>query len=462
MSLAFSASAQQAYGIMLQLWLFAFLLGALSGRSVASLVALRSPLATITILAACFALFLFRSQRLIARIMLGVCAFFWGFTHAAPPLEKSLPLARVEMSGSSSDSSGSILVSQGGAIYEAYGIQRSGILGEVRVKSTRRLFSRYQASFHSRYEASGPGPRNWGERAAFALKSTAMSALKRWPANERQWLSGILLGEKTKLSLRVRQAFLKLGIYHLLAVSGLHVSLIAEILALTLKAPLQLAYALGCINPRRWRQLSAWLATVTGALAAVYVYATGFPAAAQRSLIAWLLAQLVGIFYGYPPLPSRLLLTAVAQCLLFPVGFLSEATLLSWAAYLLVLDGGWESGPFRVQVVLSGLVTAVFGQLSIIGIFANMALIPVFSLLIAAGVWIVLLPFGPCAKFLLRCHDAFIDIVVALGSFCEKHIWLAPPPEALPVGIRIVAALLSAWTILNALRNLSISPYDSK
>lgn len=475
---------------MLQTWIVTFVLGVLMARTTpvagsgifAEVVAGTTWPALLAFFALAFAAGECMSPAWRPRWILGVVAaagLLWGLGHAAPfPLASDdLETPATVIKVASSDTvGGPILVRLGGgAIYETYGLQQPGAIGTVASLPSVRLFGATRGTFRVAVSSRGKEARDTGF-LAFAREWVRAVAAERSMALTpfyRRWLAGLVMGERTALPVDVREAFRRTGLFHLLVVSGLHVSLMALLLAALLRAPAHLAYSLRLIGPTTWRHAAALLQVLGGGAALLYLSVTGSSAAAQRSALLFFMFQLSAVFFGTLRLDDRLRLAAAAQILVFPVGFVGEATLMSWAAYLLVLrpevrvvaGTTWRARLFailpiavRMQVGLTVLVAAVFGQLALIGLAANLILIPAFPVLLISGLLALAWPELPILSLLLAFQRSFIAAVRLFDGLCDWAPWLSLPPDDLPLAIRVVCVGLSAWILLNTCRDLSIRP----
>ncbi len=143
-----------------------------------------------------------------------------------------------------------------------------------------------------------PGPRRAGDRVAAAaarLRGAAAAALDRHLGSEAALAKALILARRDGLDPGVREAFVRSGTAHLLAISGFHVGVLA-LLAVTLAraAGATLGVA-GCVGAG-----VAWS----------YVALLGFPDAATRAaLLVALVAS--GRLLGRPVLGAGVLATAL-------------------------------------------------------------------------------------------------------------------------------------------------------
>ncbi len=457
-------------------WLFGFCLGVFAGRGFSGAYELRSalPAGFLLLVFAGVPCLFFAKRRAqfggLATLTLAVAAAFWGFAHAAPvfvgePTEGTV----VDASSSLADYT-PVLVEAKGGVYETAAAASVGAMGELSYGGGVSPFSEGRDRFLVRFD-----PRRLAHeplmRGVLALREAFHRRLGADSPFMRDWLSGILLGERTALPRKVTLAFKATGTYHLLAVSGLHVSLIALLLSLGLRLPFHAGYALRLIPAHDWRHYAGLLNVGAAVMAIFYLAVTGMPAAAQRATLTFVIVQLGAAFTGSPPLRVRLLLAATLQSLVFPIGFVSEGSFMSWAAYLIVLEA-FQLRPATpraaarlvlfTQFKLTMAAAVAFGQLPLLGLVANLFLVPVFSLLLGLGLLAAVVgPMLPGRNLILALHASFIEIVIRLGELAERFSWLFVTGEGLPVVARLGATVILAWILLNTVRNLSISSYEA-
>lgn len=462
--------------VMLKLWVALFILGNLFGRALSSwelIYWMDHPAAR----RLCVGLALVLSRvwqvswlRSWCGIFLGIFAFIWGFAHAGPALSLSLPEAQIVMVSVDDGSPGPVLLRSGGLVFESYGRRVQGAVGRgvLVAPDAPRLFSRLSSHFSL---VSGQIS-ELGPALALAAKGReTLREVRKWrEAVPRGWLGAILLGDKRDLSPAIKAAFKLIGVYHLLIVSGLHVTLMVSIWSLLFRIPLHVAYAIRLIPNSAWPEVTALARIVAAVVSLIYLVMAGMPVPAQRATFLFVWYQCGCVFIGAMPLTTRMLLGAALQTLIFPIGFVSEATLVTWGAYLLVVHVGhaeWRRGFVRglrltlgLQLRLMLLVFGVFGQLSFIGLVANLCLVPLLGLLLATGLLVVFLPGLPGRALLLAFHATFSECVRHVAALTVRFPWLAPEAAALPEWLRPLALLISAMLLLNACRDLSIRRYD--
>lgn len=249
-----------------------------------------------------------------------------------------------------------------------------------------------------------------------------------FPEPEASLIAAMVLGERGSLPEEIDTAFRRVGVSHILAISGFNVTLLAGIL-LGLFAPLP-------VSPRIRALIMA--VVVWG-----YVALAGAPVSAQRAawfwtlvLIAWQLHVLVGFF-------SVMVLALVGMVSLSPLVIYDVGWQLSLSAVLgiwLILffaKNFWQGKRFRFMraLVLSSfgatlatwpIVAYHFGLISLVSLPANLIVVPLTSAFMAAS--------------LVALATHFIFPPVALGVSLGVHmiwkimegavVWLAALPAA--------------------------------
>jgi competence protein ComEC len=274
----------------------------------------------------------------------------------------------------------------------------------------------------------------------------------------RAVVEGIVLGDDAGLSPGLKTAFRRSGLYHLLAVSGQNVVLIAG-------GVLLLALLLGV--PRAAGHLAA-----LGAIGA-YVLAVGPQPSVVRAAVAggavsvaWLAGRQRDGWHVF--LLAAVILLAWSPYALFDPGFqLSFAAvaaifvLAPW--FLELLEGYPLPGSVRLAAAVSaacGVATAPvlalrFGAVPVLGVLANVAVEPVVGVLLGLALAAAAVdPLSPQAAEALAWLDGWIAAyvaacarVVAAVPFAQLHGLTAVVATVLPLLVTAVAwRRLRAWS----------------
>ncbi|MEN8376159.1 MAG: ComEC/Rec2 family competence protein, partial [Gemmatimonadota bacterium] len=221
-----------------------------------------------------------------------------------------------------------------------------------------------------------------GGSIAPRLRAAAQRRLRAWLGDRSGAAEAMLLARREALEKSTRQLFAAAGLSHLLAISGLHVGVVAGAL-LTLAGALRVRRRVGVVIA---------VAGVAG-----YAALLGFPHAATRA--ATQIALLLGArAFQRPADPYALLATAAFAILTFDplaltepgfqMSFAGVAGLIAWGRPLQRRLDFLRWRPARTAVAASVAATAAtapvaawtFSQAAPIGLAANLVAIPVASL----------------------------------------------------------------------------------
>lgn len=295
-------------------------------------------------------------------------------------------------------------------------------------------------------------------------------------------LLALAIGDRSAIEHDLWQRLRHTGTSHLVAISGLHVGLVAG-----------LAFVLG---RRLWsgsaglcRLLAAQRAAAVGAVLTALAYSAlaGFAIPTQRALLMVTVAMLM-LWYRRRPAPERLLSAALLGVLLLdPRAVLSWGFWLSFWAVAIILYGSTgrpvtRSGPalaaavhFRLAVALAPFLLLGFNQVSLVSPLANLLAVPWVSLLtvpsLLSGLLLALCG-GPPAWIgggLLELSAWSVDLldqglILAAGSAAGE--WWSHTPRAWiwPLGLLGVLIVLAPpglptrWLGLPALLALLLVP----
>ena len=220
-----------------------------------------------------------------------------------------------------------------------------------------------------------------------------------FPPDQRPWLRALLLGDRSGLNADAQNRLRRSGTSHLIAISGLHLALIAGLIYLVLRVPL-------ASLPPRWRHgIAPRTLALHGTLAASLLYAL-LTGAAAPVLRAWVMLATVALCWHAPVLGSgrdALKLAALALLLQNPWQLGAAGAWLSFAAVAIILYSLplWRKlRPLKQWLLLQVLITAIltplgwalFGGISLIAPAANLVLIPWLAPVLTLAILALLLP----------------------------------------------------------------------
>ena len=288
-----------------------------------------------------------------------------------------------------------------------------------------------------------------------AVKRWAVETIRaRLPETSAALLAGLLLGERTALPRETDEGFRRAGVYHLLAVSGFNVALLASSVFATL--------ALVGV-PRRGAALAAGVVLIAFALV------VGGQPSVLRATVMGLLLLLSVLLERESQVMNALALAALLLLLWDPGDLHDPGFQLSFAATAGIIylgpplaerlsTWGWPVWLARslavsvgAQLAVTPVMLAFFNQLSLIGIVANLFVVPLAAPATTLGMLALLLSLVSDTLAGL-CFDALWLMLVALRAV----VWVAAAVPAAMVNLPAPAwGAVIAWYAALALAPLS-------
>ncbi len=332
--------------------------------------------------------------------------------------------------------------------YEAWLLER-GIraTGYVRMPSRRGADER---AVPERLAALVPRPRYWIEGLREAAREKIRGALPERP------YAGILIalaiGDQNAIDPKQWQLFARTGVSHLMSISGLHVTMVAGLLAMFVSWCWRRSETLALALPA---QKAAALAGFLAAFA--YCLVSGFAVPAQRTLYMVGVVA-VALWFGRATSASRVLAAALFIVLVLdPWAVLSPGFWLSFAAVAVIFFVAtgrtarphwlvqWGRVQWAVTVGLAPLLLVLFQQVSLVSPVANALAIPLVSFVITP---LALAGAVLAFDWVLELGHAILDILMLTLE------WLAALPSAVwhqhaPLAWTVPLALAGiAWMLL--------------
>ena len=264
------------------------------------------------------------------------------------------------------------------------------------------------------------------------IKSDISLKFQRYMSPENAGvLSAMVLGDKTSMDSEVKNLYRKSGIAHILAISGLHISL----LGMSLYRLLRRAY----VPPQ--------LCCVFGIVfVMVYIKLSGFGISSFRAVcmfVLFMLADLIGRTYDLLTALafSALLLLVENPSSMFEAGFLlSYFAVLGLAVVLPVLKSyiPWKAvnallPGFSVQILIFPITLWFYYEFPLYSFLLNLVVVPCMSVVLIAGI----LGAVPGCGFVLYLPDLLL-------RFYE---WLCRITELLP-GAVVVTGRPAVWQVV--------------
>ena len=259
-------------------------------------------------------------------------------------------------------------------------------------------------------------------------------------------LSAMVLGDKSNLDEEIKELYQENSISHLLAISGLHISLVAGAIYLFLKK-LKISFSFPLIS--------------AGIILLIYGMFTGFSISTTRAVIMmciFFFSFLIGRSYD---LPSSLALTAIIIMLInhrviyqsgFQLSFLAVIGIfyiMPELMYIFKLQDLNKKGVKKVFfIILSSIICSIsiniatlpvilvnFYELSLTGIILNIIVIPLMSILVITGLagGFVSLVTEAAGRFILGASYYILNIYTFLcrigDSFTSLRLILGKPEK---------------------------------
>jgi competence protein ComEC len=282
--------------------------------------------------------------------------------------------------------------------------------------------------------------------------------------------AALMTGDRGGIPKETLAALRDSGLAHLLAISGLHLSLVAVILFFAVRAGLALFEPLALDRPiKKW----AALAALAGAFG--YLLLTGATVPTQRAFIM-LAIVLLGVLVDRIAVSMRLVAwAAVVVLLIAPESLLSVSFQMSFAAVVALVAvyealrdhaPGWRSDPrwWRRAVLYVGAVALTtfvagaatgpfavfhFNRLALYGVTANLVAIPVTAFWIMP--WgllaLLLMPFG-LEQLALAPMGWGLDLVIGVAQSVAGWPGAVSLVPAMPVWGLVAIALGGLWLAL--------------
>jgi competence protein ComEC len=281
-----------------------------------------------------------------------------------------------------------------------------------------------------------------------------------WPVSVRRWavgvistrlpessgalLAGLLLGERSALSPTSDEAFRRAGVYHILAVSGFNVALLA--------GAVFGALALCGITRRAAAAVAA--VALTG-----FALVVGGQPSVLRATVMGLLLMAALLLDRESQLPNALALAVLALLLWrpgdlwepgFQLSFAATAGIVHLTPWLTRLGARWGM-PQRLaaavavslgaQAAVTPVMLAHFNQLSLVGAIANLAVVPLAGVATTLGMAALLVELLSGAVATLLFHALWLILLVL-----RWLVWLAAAFPAAMVHLPSpVMAASAAW-----------------
>ena len=295
------------------------------------------------------------------------------------------------------------------------------------------------------------------------------------PGETGEIANALITGDRGGISDETTEALRRSGLGHILAISGLHMALVAGSVFGFLRAVFALSPGLALRRPiKKWAAAGAFFA------AAFYLVLSGASIATQRSFIM-LSVVLIAVLLDRRAFSVRnVAIAATIVLLLTPEALLTASFQMSFAATLALIAGFeivserrrhrlaigppaernvWRTIFFWVAAlaltsILAGLATAPFAAFHFnrtapLSLIANLAAMPMLSLIVmpAALITVVLMPLG-LEALPLAAMDFGLGYITQIAETVSEWTGASGLVSAAPVAALLVIAVGFIWLCL--------------
>ncbi|HAX17833.1 MAG TPA: hypothetical protein DCY00_04470 [Actinobacteria bacterium] len=244
--------------------------------------------------------------------------------------------------------------------------------------------------------------------------------------------SALLLGNQNKLSQSLKDSFMKSGLYHILSISGLHLSILFSIVPLFLSK-------LNFLFPKKMKNIISFLCFV---LLVFFNMLIGLKAAMMRASVFFAIYSISGNSRKYNLPVNIFFMALIIMLLIFPEFLSDTGFILSFCAtagiiivspiikklFSLLPEGRYLAGNYFAKILIVNVSVNIFilplsfyyfGGYYILSFLSNMICTPVFYmtlvLLFTGSVSVLFLPFA--GEVFIKISSWFINILLNLSYF---------------------------------------------
>ncbi|MEQ8357815.1 MAG: ComEC/Rec2 family competence protein [Kiloniellaceae bacterium] len=304
--------------------------------------------------------------------------------------------------------------------------------------------------------AEGRGlQRSWALWWAAARQTIADRIARHLEGQRGAVAVALITGQRGAIAEATRDDMRAAGLAHLLAISGLHMGLVAGLLFFALRAVLALIPGLALRRP-----IKKWAAVAAGAGAFVYLNLVGASIPAQRAFLM-VAVVLLAILLERRALSLRLVAWAAAAILVVaPESLMSASFQMSFAAVTALIAAyefwerrrspdslrrgtGWRLTGYFAGVAATSVIAILatspfaayhFQRLALYGLLANLVAVPLtaFWIMPWAVLAVLLMPFGAEAFALIPMGwglDLLLGLAAAVADWPSASLRVPPMPD---------------------------------
>ncbi len=236
-------------------------------------------------------------------------------------------------------------------------------------------------------------------------------------------IRALVIGDRSAISPADWSILRNTGTSHLMAISGLHISLVAGLVFWLVRGLWALTGRLAEVVPAR---KAGALAAVAGAL--LYAMLAGFGIPSRRAVVMVTVVMLAVVFNRSSSLGPALCLAAIATLLLDPLSVLSAGWWLSfWAVTLIAYLATGRHGRqgFAARWVYMHVLLAL-GMLPVLLVFFQTAslIAPLANVIAVPWVGMLVVPLALLGSIVTFLHLATGEFLLLLAASLLESVWL--------------------------------------
>ncbi len=304
---------------------------------------------------------------------------------------------------------------------------------------------------------------------------------------EGEIAAALVVGVRAGIPEEINEAMRRTGIYHVISISGLHMALVAGTIMMLMRGAFALFPDFSSRRPVKKYAAAAALFSI-----AAYLVVSGVVVAAERSFIM-LAVMLIAVLFDRAALTMRnLAISAVAVLIVSPHEVVGPSFQMSFAATAALVGAyaGWSdyrarkttappprrslsgfltrklllaTGGLAMTSIIAGSATAFFAiwhfqRVSPLSLFANLAIMPVVSVIVMpfAVFSALAMPFGADGPFLYVMGKGLTAMIALSAWFSERSpidaVGLISLQSVLLVTVAlIIATMATTWLRLASL-----------
>lgn len=280
-------------------------------------------------------------------------------------------------------------------------------------------------------------------------------------------MSAMLLGDKSHMETEIKELYREVGIYHILAISGLHISMIGGCMY-TLFKKMQMKPVIAVI--------------ISLSFIVFYGIMIGMPSSAFRAIVMFTFGLVAPLFCRSHDKLTSLAFAGACLAVWEPLLMFDAGVQLSFLAvmgiillyptfldihrhHMKIADGLWVS--FAVTYMTMPIIMRTYYELPIYSLLANVCVLPFVPVLIAFGLGIVILggiwnlP-AKLSAMIIHVILWFYERILAIFASLPGNSYVTGVSETWRIAVFYIVLGIVIWIVLKIKRKLLIQSLKSE